>query len=207
VGQEGQNDDPLSTQDPFPGPPPAAREVGFVVEEDEALPVPSGRQSLDPASVKAARIASWISTALVAVTAAMGMVVLAFAVELSAIGLIAAAFGAGVFLAFLGWMSHTWPVRTYRRTTWRVDEEGIEVRRGVLWRHVISVPRERIQHTDVSQGPLERRFGLATLSVHTAGNHEYEIQLSGLSRPLALGVRDSLLETPATGVAGEDDPS
>ena len=127
-------------------------------------------------------------------------------------GLGAFAIGAAAFLGFLGWMSHTWPPRTFRRTSWRVDEEGIEIRRGVLWRHVISVPRERIQHTDVSQGPIERRFGLATLSIHTAGNHEYEVQLSGLARPLALGIRDSLLETAGPGttetsIAADDDPA
>jgi membrane protein YdbS with pleckstrin-like domain len=62
-----------------------------------------------------------------------------------------------------------WPALEHRHTGYRVDQDGIEIRKGVFWRSVANVPRSRIQHTDVSQGPLERNFELSTLHVYTAG--------------------------------------
>jgi membrane protein YdbS with pleckstrin-like domain len=50
-----------------------------------------------------------------------------------------------------------------------------------------------VQHTDVSQGPLQRRYGLATLTVHTAGTENAQVQLPGLPHDVALSIRDHLL--------------
>ena len=81
----------------------------------------------------------------------------------------------------------------YCRTSYRVDALGIEIRRGVVWQRVINVPRSRVQHTDVSQGPLERGSDLGTLVIFTAGTHYARVQLSGLQHLTALRIRDHLL--------------
>ena len=86
-----------------------------------------------------------------------------------------------------------WPAIEYRRISWRIDARGIQIKRGVVWRHVVNVLRTRIQNTDVTQGPVQRRYGLATLVIHTAGTHEYEVTLEGISRETALAIRDELL--------------
>ena len=68
----------------------------------------------------------------------------------------------------------------------------------MLWRQVINVPRSRVQHTDVSQGPLERSHGLATLIVHTAGVEHAQVELAGLPYEVALRLRDHLLPRDAS---------
>jgi membrane protein YdbS with pleckstrin-like domain len=95
----------------------------------------------------------------------------------------------------IAWHLQRWPSITHRHTSYRVDQQGIEIRRGVFWRRVINVPRSRVQHTDVSQGPLERRYGLGTLIVHTAGTDHAQVTLSGLAHPIALRIREHLLPT------------
>jgi len=50
-----------------------------------------------------------------------------------------------------------------------------------------------VQHTDVSQGPLGRHFGVATLKVFTAASHAGVISVEGLDRTDAVTVRDRLL--------------
>lgn len=85
------------------------------------------------------------------------------------------------------------PALAYRHASYKVDERGIEIRGGIFWRSVITVPRARVQHTDVSQGPLERRFGLGTLSIHTAGSSHAMVSLAGLDHARALRMRDYLL--------------
>src|SRR5690606_22908 len=62
-----------------------------------------------------------------------------------------------------------WPPLSYRYLRYGIDDTGIAIERGVLWRSRIALPRVRIQHTDVSQGPLERRYGIGTLQLYTAG--------------------------------------
>ncbi len=58
---------------------------------------------------------------------------------------------------------------------------------------VVTVPRSRVQHTDVSQGPIERTYDLATLIIYTAGTHYASISLGGLSHETALFIRDHLI--------------
>ena len=98
----------------------------------------------------------------------------------------------------LAWLSHWWPAVEYRYTAYRVDEAGIEIRVGVYWQRVMNVPRSRVQHTDVVQGPLERRHGLGRLVIYTAGTEHSRVDLPGLEHHTALGIRDHLLPRAAS---------
>ena len=86
-----------------------------------------------------------------------------------------------------------WPVRSYHHTSYRIDDLGIEIRRGVYWRVVINLPRSRVQHIDVSQGPIDRRYGLGTLVLYTAGTDHAKVALGGLEHGRALRIRAHLL--------------
>ena len=92
------------------------------------------------------------------------------------------------------------PAIAYRHAGYRLDAQGIEIREGVVWRRIINVPRSRVQHIDVSQGPFERRHGIGTLSIHTAGVSHAMVTLPGLDHERALRIRDYLL--PQRGDAG-----
>ncbi|HEY6642148.1 PH domain-containing protein [Povalibacter sp.] len=94
-----------------------------------------------------------------------------------------------------------WPPIYYRHLRYGVDATGIVIERGVLWRSHIALPRARIQHTDVSQGPLQRRYGVGTLKLYTAGSRYTMIELPGLAHSDAIALRDALLaESSASGV-------
>lgn len=94
-----------------------------------------------------------------------------------------------------------WPPLSYRYLRFGVDDTGIAIESGVIWRSRIALPRVRIQHTDVSQGPLERRFGVGTLKLYTAGSRYTKIELPGLNHDEAIALRDALLaEGGASGV-------
>jgi membrane protein YdbS with pleckstrin-like domain len=93
----------------------------------------------------------------------------------------------------LAWFSYRWAEIEYRHLAYRVDEQGIEIWSGVFWREVSNVPRSRVQHTDVSQGPLERKHGLGRLVIYTAGTSHSKVELPGLEHGHALTIRDQLL--------------
>jgi hypothetical protein len=151
------------------------------------------RQTLDPRSVIAGRLGGWTFTLvllLVVGGGALGVLIGTHAPRVSWIGS-----GAIALLIFgpLAAASQIGPAVRFRATWVRLDDDGLEYAHGWLWRHHISVPRSRIQHTDVTQGPYERRFGLATLVVYTAGTEHAAIPIEGLSHETALAVRDALL--------------
>ncbi len=96
-------------------------------------------------------------------------------------------------IAAFAWQLQRWPAIAYRFSSYRIDEAGIEIRHGVYWRTLTNVPRSRVQHTDVSQGPFERRFGLGTLVIYTAGTAHSKVNLSGLDFDVARRIRAHLL--------------
>jgi len=104
--------------------------------------------------------------------------------------------GAGLLLLYVLlacgciWML---PPAHYRALRYGVDDHGITIARGVFWRSRIALPRVRVQHSDVSQGPLQRRYGVATLKLYTAGSRYTKIELSGLTHEDAMALRDALI--------------
>jgi len=84
------------------------------------------------------------------------------------------------------------PLRRYAARGFAMVEERLRVVRGIWWRSDSVVPFGRVQHIDVNRGPLERYFGLATLTVHTAGTHGASVHLPGLAYADALAMRDAI---------------
>jgi membrane protein YdbS with pleckstrin-like domain len=84
------------------------------------------------------------------------------------------------------------PASRYHARGYRMDADRLRVVRGVLFRADTVVPFGRVQHIDVNQGPLERLFGLATLTLHTAGNHNASVALPGLGEELAREMRETI---------------
>ena len=71
--------------------------------------------------------------------------------------------------------------------------EGVRLQDGVWWQTETWIPIARLQHLDVQQGPLDRRWGMATLSLHTAGSHDHLLRIKGLPLDQAYALRDALM--------------
>jgi len=80
----------------------------------------------------------------------------------------------------------------FRHFSYAMNDHGLYINRGVFWRKKIVVPRNRVQHTDVTQGPLERKFNLSQLIVHTAGTRNASVTLPGILFKDAEDLRESL---------------
>jgi uncharacterized protein len=155
-------------------------------------------RQLDPRSIPLQRIGAAIFSGVLAAVSGIAAVA-ALADEgasITGVVITAALWLAGNGL--LAWHGQRWQAIDYRHTWYRVDEQGLEIRRGVFWRVVVNVPRSRVQHTDVSQGPLERRYGLGTLVVYTAGTDHAKVTLGGLDHGVALAIREHLMPERGT---------
>jgi uncharacterized protein len=93
------------------------------------------------------------------------------------------------------------PRRVYRRLRFRLTGRLLQVVRGWLFHVDTVVPLVRVQHIDVTRGPLEKMFGIATLVVHTAGTHNSIVTLPGLAPERAAQIRDIIREHVRTDFA------
>jgi len=155
--------------------------------------VPDGFQPLDPRIIDVRQTVGLITSAVLSAAALIALASVGFAVRPSWTIVSIAAGGWLAVSALLGWWLWRWPVISYRYASYRIDDAGLEIRRGVVWRSIVNVPQSRVQHTDVSQGPIERGHELSTLIVHTAGTEHARVGLPGLARPVAIALRDQLL--------------
>jgi membrane protein YdbS with pleckstrin-like domain len=88
----------------------------------------------------------------------------------------------------------TAPSRIYARLGFRLTGRILQVVRGWLFHTDTVVPLVRVQHIDVTRGPLDKMFGTASLIVHTAGTHNSIVALPGLSPARAAEIRDAIRE-------------
>jgi uncharacterized protein len=98
----------------------------------------------------------------------------------AALAVLAAAAVTGVFLH-----------RKFRSWAYREREEDLLVSRGVLIRRISVVPYGRMQFVEVTAGPMERWFKLATVQLHTAAAAS-NARIPGLERGEAARLRDRL---------------
>ena len=163
------------------------------METDSVL---DGEERLvDPASITVIRIVALGWLLGIAAINALGLIVAWFLAASARPWITWALLVLAVIATGLSLFSYWWPAVRYRYLGYRVDENGLVIRRGVLWRSITSIPLSRVQHTDVSQGPLQRSYSLGTLVVHTAGTDNASISLAGLQHSVALEVRDHLVSS------------
>ncbi|WP_399119004.1 PH domain-containing protein [Streptomyces sp. KM273126] len=103
-------------------------------------------------------------------------------------------------LALLLW---GWPMLGRNWRSWRYAEraDDLLISRGVLWREETVVPYGRMQLVEVTSGPVERHFGLASVQLHTAAAAT-DARIPGLDPAEAERLRDRLTELGEARSAG-----
>ena len=91
--------------------------------------------------------------------------------------------------------------RRFRAWGYAEREDDLLVRRGVLLRRTSVVPYGRMQYVDVTAGPLDRRYGLSTVTLHTAAAAT-DATIPGLRTAEAVRLRDRLAALGEARAAG-----
>ena len=99
----------------------------------------------------------------------------------------------------------------YVTTTYRVTTTRVELRRGLLQRHNLSTPLDRVRTVDLTASPIHRVLGLATLVIGTGSvvtDDDDRLLLDALPREQAAALRTHLLSVlHPVGEAGSDAPA
>lgn len=144
----------------------------------------------------------WRVTAMLAVgavgTAVAGVAIAAAVVADAAVPVVA--IGGVVLVAGALAVAWWWPGVRYRHWRYRLGAEALELSHGPIFRTESLIPYFRVQHVDTSAGPIERRLGLADVTVHTA-SASTDATLRGLAAAEAEAVRRRLLEGAGAGDA------
>ena len=93
----------------------------------------------------------------------------------------------------------------YYTTRFRIAQGRVELRRGLLNRHVLSTPLDRVRTVDVTSSLIHRLLGLATVRIGTgtaSTDSDERLDLDGLPADRARGLRAELLH-----VAPAPDPA
>jgi membrane protein YdbS with pleckstrin-like domain len=97
-------------------------------------------------------------------------------------------------------VSLVWPVIAFPKRGYVVRDKDILFRKGIVWRSVTAIPFNRIQHVETSNTPLDRKFGLATLQLFTAGGSSGDLRIDGLATSVAEQLRIYILRKVGTSI-------
>ncbi|MDY7097316.1 MAG: PH domain-containing protein [Pseudomonadota bacterium] len=165
-------------------PEPDASPVASADHDDDSL------TKLDPNYVSALRL----TTVITAIPCIIGSVIAEVALLNGTDGAWPVPFGVLIGLVVLIAIAFIirLPARRWQARGYNMSADRLRVVRGILWRSDTIVPFGRVQHIDVDQGPIERALDIATITLHTAGNHNASVHLPGLNHAIATQIREEI---------------
>lgn len=83
------------------------------------------------------------------------------------------------------------------------SEDSIAVKSGIIRKSQVDVKWDRVRAVNINRGPLDRLFGLSTVSLDTAGTAEAEVVVPGLPITLAQEFRDRINQVPSDEILEE----
>lgn len=93
------------------------------------------------------------------------------------------------------------PSKAWGHWAYELTDDALELSHGVLFHEHSVVPWSRVQHVDISHGPLDRRYGLAQLKIHTA-SAKTDAKLPGIDGIEAENLRQDILDRYQRAVRG-----
>lgn len=91
--------------------------------------------------------------------------------------------------------------RNVRNWGYAERDEDLYVKHGALFKALVAVPYGRMQYVDVTSGPLEQLYGIASVHLHTA-SPKTSASIPGLPRDEAARLRDRLTSLGQAQAAG-----
>ena len=86
----------------------------------------------------------------------------------------------------------------FKNKAYALRQQDIVFQTGWLWKSKTVIPFKRIQHSEVSQGPIDRMFNLGKLRVFTAGGSGSDLTIPGLSFIQANQLKDFIISEITT---------
>ena len=133
----------------------------------------------------------------------LGMIIAAWAIaltqpELYPFGYIGASLISIFAISLVLYNGHAYHFMGYA-----IREKDITYKSGWLWKSMVTVPFNRVQHCDLRQGILDRRFGLSKLTIYTAGGQSTDLMIPGLLPDTAEKLKTFILASTEQSIENE----
>lgn len=96
---------------------------------------------------------------------------------------------AGVVLLIIFSLSFISTTISFKYSGYALREKDVLFKSGWIVRKIRIVMLNRIQHVSVQSGPIERKYGLSSVSIYTAGSSQADFTISGISEETALKIK------------------
>ncbi len=88
-------------------------------------------------------------------------------------------------LAIISILAIIWIPAAFNALEYYIDDEGVKMKGGVVWKKHVTVPYSKITNVDVIQGPMQRYYNIGTIHVQTAGaggkqGEKAELKINGI---------------------------
>jgi membrane protein YdbS with pleckstrin-like domain len=103
-----------------------------------------------------------------------------------------------VLVLALGWHAIG---RNVARWGYAERDEDLYIKHGYLFRELVAVPYGRMQFVDITSGPVEQLYGIASVHLHTASPRT-DAKIPGLPKEEAARLRDRLTQLGEAQAAG-----
>ena len=80
--------------------------------------------------------------------------------------------------------------KSFQNKAYAIRDKDVIYRSGWIIQSTHTCPFNRIQHSTVTMGPLERKFGLARLVLYTAGSNDADLSIPGLTQATAQQLKE-----------------
>ncbi len=139
---------------------------------------------LEKKYLKSTKITFLISAFIIAAT---GIIAFYLINKIQIPVIIYSSIGLFILLSVIGWISVK---LSFNLSGYAVREKDILFKHGWLIQKIRIVPLKRIQHVSIQSGPVDRNFGLASISIFTAGSHEADFTIKGITAQTALQLKE-----------------
>lgn len=82
----------------------------------------------------------------------------------------------------------------FKNRAWALRDKDIIFKKGWLFQSTHIIPFIKIQHCVVRSGPIERKFGLASIRLMTAASGDIDISIHGLKADTAAQLKEWIME-------------
>jgi len=81
----------------------------------------------------------------------------------------------------------------YKVRGYILRDKDLVHRKGVIFKTLTTIPFNRVQHCEVSQGIIQRMFDLHTLQIFTAGGSNSDLSIPGLKADTAQRIKEFII--------------
>jgi membrane protein YdbS with pleckstrin-like domain len=103
-----------------------------------------------------------------------------------------------------------WLAAYFRSLAYSIADDALKGQKGVFWKRFVTVPYHKITNVDITQGPLQRRYNVATIHCQTAGaggqqGGRAELKIEGVGD--GEGLKEAIMErVKDSAVVGTEGP-